>query len=277
LPLIKAFSWERAYVSWLMSAGFASPSWLPLAGDPHLFSDAGKLATTDLDLVFTGSAMGQSFLNQIRKSFLWSATMEPEIQQRAAALFAKILAEPMQKGLEPFEVLGPWKPFEDERNRTWLQSLIQHSASHIKRRHFLKPLVPQGLIFAGDPLGWQETFGPEITTLPDINYRTELRSHYQRAMIHINITSCQMPTALNQRLFDIPLSGSFVISDPQSDVFELFGNNLVPTYASTEELQDLVRFYSTAHRERQNLVLRMRHTVLAEHTYSHRMRKFLQR
>ncbi|NLB63650.1 MAG: glycosyltransferase [Fibrobacter sp.] len=275
-PHIKAFCWEKAYLSWLMEVGFSTPQWLPLAGDPQIFSLPKSAVSPQYPLAFTGSAMASSFLDSIRQAFLWNPQLETEVQIRAQQLLEEILSAPKQKHCQVFDVLNNWDlPFDDERNRTWLSSLVQHSASHLKRRHFLAELLEQDLLLAGDPEGWRETFGPNVNTVPDINYRQNLCAHYQNIDLHINISSCQMPNAVNQRVFDIPLAGALVLSDAQSDLAELFGKNTFSTFNSKEELQDLIRYYQLHESEKRNVILKQRRKILNEHTYEHRLQKLL--
>ena len=64
--------------------------------------------------------------------------------------------------------------------------------------------------------------GRRIKTHPDVDYRSEIAQWYRRIKINLNITSCQMPTALNQRVFDVPACGGFILNDNQTDLKELF-------------------------------------------------------
>ena len=81
---IYAWCWERAYLPWLRQKGFNNPRWLPLAGDPHIFT-APKipLQSFGYDLVFTGSSMGEEYLSAIRRAFLWDPHLAPLVAMRA--------------------------------------------------------------------------------------------------------------------------------------------------------------------------------------------------
>jgi len=133
-----------------------------------------------------------------------------------------------------------------------------------------------GLQFAGDPQGWKMMFGKAIKTLPDIDYRKGLNSHYSLGNIHINITSCQMPGAVNQRVFDIPLCERFVISDSQSDLFELFPQNAICAANSPEEYAELAKYYLKNTSEKNTIIKNAMEHIIKEHLYKHRISKFLQ-
>ena len=109
-------------------------------------------------------------------------------------------------------------PYSDRRNRTWFRSYIIHTASMMRRKQVIAPLVSSGIQTFGDPEGWRDLCGDNLKTNPDIDYRADLSQIYRNIEINVNITSCQMPSAVNQRVFDIPSCGGFVISDMQDDL-----------------------------------------------------------
>jgi len=82
-----------------------------------------------------------------------------------------------------------------------------------------------------------------------------------------------MPSAVNQRVFDIPLCERFVISDDQSDLFELFPENALCTANSPEAYADLVKFYLNNPAAREEIVRNAREHVLREHLYVKRVGK----
>lgn len=263
---IQAWCWERAYLPWLERQNFASAQWLPLAGDPHLFYPGGQ--TPEFPLMFTGSSMGSEFLNSIRNRYTHSVIRE-ELAQKGARelLVGSIRPEQLPKAL-PEATLAP-------RNGAWFSSLVIHMASHAKRKEWLAPLLGEGLQFAGDAAGWRALFGNTVPALPDIDYRQGLCAHYGRTLLHVNITSCQMPTAVNQRVFDIALAGRLCLHDYQSDLEELFPADCFIAARSPAELWELARYYRHPSTEGDRIWVRARQWILANHTYAHRLRVLL--
>jgi spore maturation protein CgeB len=141
------------------------------------------------------------------------------------------------------------------------------------RKERIGACIPLGLHTFGDPEGWNDLFGAERgpTAHPDADYRSELAAIYRSIAINLNITSCQMPTAVNQRVFDIPLCGGFVLSDRQSDCDELFAPGEAALYSSKEELIDKIAFFRVNEDERRRISARARARILSCHTYSHRL------
>lgn len=265
-PQIRVWVWEREYREWLMKVGFISPQWLPLAGDPQTFYLANPAPSEQLDLVFTGSAMTGHSLDRIRQAFMWNQAVEDQAWRRANEL---------ARGARTREHLlyGLDLPFEDQKNRTWLESLILHMASHVKRRQALQPLLKHGLLLAGDPAGWRTTFPGRAPTLPEIDYRHELCFHYQQSRIQVNLTSLQMPTAVNQRVFDVPLAGGLVLNDQQEDLEQLFKRKTQVTFSDPEELKEKALWFLNHPTECRRFSRQQREQILQQHTYVHRLQK----
>jgi len=77
---------------------------------------------------------------------------------------------------------------------------------------------------------------------------------------------------VNQRVFDCPAAGGFLLTDAQGDIEDLFDpGNEVAAYRSWEECRDLLRFYRARPDARLEIVRAARRRVLSEHTYAHRL------
>lgn len=98
---------------------------------------------------------------------------------------------------------------------------------------------------------------------------------YNNSRININISSMHLPSAFNSRPFDVPMSGGFLLTDYRKYTEELFDNNEIVTYASVEEALDKIDFYSERDALREKVVLNAQKRVMAEHTYSHRLKKII--
>jgi spore maturation protein CgeB len=255
-----AWTWERSYIPWLLEKGFKAAEWLPLAGDSQLFYPQNKKPVHNL--IFTGSAMAGNFLDNIWKRISYNKNEALPIAQDTAfrVLTGQMFAE---------QVPG------DTKDEAWFASYCIHLASAEKRRLCLEHLLPLGLCFAGDSSAWKKIFGNNIKTLPDIDYRAGLCSHYSSGNIHINITSCQMPHAVNQRVFDIPLCERFVISDDQSDLFELFPKEAVCAASTPEEYAELAKFHLQNPNAKNSIIQKAREHILNEHLYKHRIKRLL--
>ena len=107
---------------------------------------------------------------------------------------------------------------------------------------------------------------------PQLNYYKELPSFYNACAVNFNATSIQMGKAVNQRVFDVPACGAFLLTDHQESIEGLFevGKEVV-TYKDQGEIAELVRFYLGNDRAREAVAKNGRVRVLGEHTYRHRV------
>jgi len=234
-PSFKAFCWERSFLTALKECGFRTVEFLPLATDPDLFS-LSEQKRKYCDIGFVGSSMGSDFLSSISKKFMWNNELHAIVQQ-CAEIFLKSPIKRVEDILHDVckELKIP-SPFSDTRNSIWFISYIIHTASMLKRQRTISALMELGIQTFGDPCGWKQLCGNQLPVNPNIDYRSKLSEIYRGIEININITSCQMATAVNQRVFDVPVCGGFIINDLQDDLNHLFNPNHLVTYESIDDL-----------------------------------------
>ena len=85
-----------------------------------------------------------------------------------------------------------------------------------------------------------------------------------------------MKGAVNQRIFDVPAAGSFVLTDWRPQMEQLFEPHEMICYREPDEAPHLARHYLANHTERQAVARRARKRVLACHTWAHRLQTLLQ-
>jgi spore maturation protein CgeB len=129
-------------------------------------------------------------------------------------------------------------------------------------------LASDGLEVFGDD-GWR---GAGVAPAPPADYAAELPDVYRFSRINFNMTSVQMPTAVNQRVFDCPAAGGFLLTDAQADLDDLFdAPKETVRYHGVEEARDLIRHYASNDSGRTEIVRHARTRILAEHTYERRL------
>jgi len=270
--------WEKEYCSLLRGAGFSKVEYLPLACDPAQgagASRAGPQTRPVTPLGFVGTSMVDRYAGKIRDKFLWSDGLFPLVEAMSNELCSDPTFQVYGSIPDHAKRLGIELAFSDERNLTWLGAYIIHHASMKRRKAIVGALLPRKIETFGDPLGWKEIFGETVATHSDIDYRHDIASVYQSIAINVNITSCQMPTAVNQRVFDIPMAGSFVISDNQKDLHQLFDQPEIATYETIDDLQEKIGYYLENEPERRKITGLAQKRILGEHTYAHRIRKII--
>jgi spore maturation protein CgeB len=125
--------------------------------------------------------------------------------------------------------------------------------------------------------GWDKLLSKDYKLYPPLNYYKELPLFYNACRVNLNATSLQMGGAVNQRAFDVPACGGFLLTDQQEELSELFeeGKEVI-TYKEKGEIPELVRFYLDNSDKRKTVAQRARDRVLSQHTYRHRLNSMIE-
>ena len=258
-----AATWERAYIPHFQKLGFEHVFFMPLATDPALFNTP-PATEWERPLSFVGSSMVQQ-VNEAWEKF----TQTPEIVTAILKAFENgiVTRENFINGIEtvlPPEIL-------QERDSSTLRNIelcLIYEATRRQRAEMALRLNPLDLEVRGDA-NWRN-----IATRVGgaVGYYDHLAPYYHSTAINVNNTSLQMRFAVNQRVFDCPAAGGFLISDNQEDLADFFDlETEVVVYDTLEELEDKVRFYRNHPQERIAITTRARERVLAHHTHAHRL------
>lgn len=120
-----------------------------------------------------------------------------------------------------------------------------------------------------DPLKepWNTITIPKYSTNPEIIYgNTKVNLNYQIPRKDY--------VYLNQKAFDIPMSGNFELSTiPQ--VQEIFEGKV--GYTSEPEMRDKIQYYIDHEEERTRMAIKAYEVCIAKHTYTYRMRDLLKK
>jgi spore maturation protein CgeB len=271
------FVWDPTYIPTVQAMGFSRVFPLPLATDPEVFRPRTTARSREAQgrVVFVGNSM----VGTVRQKFarlpetpafqeLWGK-LSPAFQARPGRSLAALLEElhlqdhPGLRGL-------------DRQGRTDLEAALLWCATRDYRLACIRPLAPFAPVIYGDP-GWGELTGPPVVLRPELNYYDELPGVYRAAAVNFNATSLQMKAAVNQRVFDVPAAGGFLVTDFREQLAECFdlGREMV-CYQEPGEIPEVVRFYLRRPELRRKTVRRARRRVLAEHTYRHRVAALLE-
>lgn len=260
-----ALSWERAYLPALRAAGFADVQWMPLAADLSLFN-AETAETAGGPPAFLGNSM-VAFAARERE---WIAARPALAAAVDRVLEAGILdRERFAAGIEslftPEELEGM---DADARRHAELYLFIEGTRRY--RHRYVRALLPEGLEVHGDD-GWSEVL-PQPR--PPVHYMDAAPAFYRGRAVNLNLTSIQMAAAVNQRVFDVPAAGGFLLTDAQGDLETLFEPEVESAVFHTPgEARDKMRFYLRNPEARRKIATSARRRILAGHTYAHRLRE----
>ena len=268
---VNLFLWDRSYLSRVRSLGYEAYH-LPLAADVAQENYAVSMAQFKTNISFVGNSLVGDFLSRFAVRFpqtsvnlnLMERIVSAVLENRGQQL--EVMEDVLVTGAVDLPCRGAGLYF---------RAYALHCATSYYRRGLLKKLIPLGLTFFGDPQGWQMIFGDTITAYPDVNYYAETPAVYASATINFNATSLQMPQAVNQRVFDVPLCGGFLLTDRQDELFELFEADEIAIYEGAEDVAEKAAYYLNRPLVREKIIRKAREKVLRRHTYKDRMGELL--
>lgn len=268
---VTLFTWDADNIESLKAQGFERVHYLPLATDPHRFAFMPGADPTR-DVAFVGNSMVYKVRAKLDRHAFPAVLIQDlpaigrDFMRSGALSVARFLDERYPDLAAAFQALT------DTDMRLAYETLVTWQATLMYRLQRVERLLPFAPTLVGDP-GWRELLperGWEYHR--ELNYYDELPKFYPATRVNFNCTSQQMKGAVNQRVFDVPVCGGFLLTDHRRQMEALFepGREIV-VYQEPDEIADLVRHYLAHERERLRVVAAARSRVLAEHTYDQRL------
>lgn len=268
---VTLFTWDVDNIESLKAQGFSRVHYLPLATDPHRFVFAPDTKPAR-DVAFVGNSMVHKVRAKLRHYDFPSALVS-SLEELGLAFMAsgalsvgKFLDEEHPRHAELFRALP------DVDTRLAFEALITWKATLLYRLQRVERLLPFHPLLVGDP-GWHELLPQGGWSYHrELNYYADLPLFYPATRINFNCTSQQMKGAVNQRVFDVPVCGGFLLTDHRRQMEELFepGREII-SYQDPGEIPELVRHYLPREAERRRVTEAARARILAEHTYDLRL------
>lgn len=270
------FTWDADYVPSLNALGFAHAHYLPLATDAARFRPGlpEGPASWRADVSFVGDSMIRAVaesldacpdIPELKADYRDIAAGFGAASERAVAAYLESAWPALAQRL---------RGLPDVARRLACESLVTWEATRQYRWACVTALAPFAPVIAGDAEGWRAAFGaaPGVRLLPQLSYYDDLPRFYPMSGISLNCTSRQMKGAVNQRVFDVPASGGFVLTDRREQLEGLFepGREVV-VYNEPEEIPELVAHLLANAPLRTAVSARARARILAGHTYEHRL------
>ncbi|UCH09979.1 MAG: glycosyltransferase [Fidelibacterota bacterium] len=263
-----AFTYERALEPGLRNAGFQHVFYLPLATDPALIP-------AHEDARF-------SFLRN-RISFV-GGTFTPAVDTYFQAEFEVVYDQwnpdfgTVKQASGRLDLEALFAPFQDHfsASEDFYRFMAYVIARETRRYRIdrLSKINNQALVVFG-PEEWHQ-FLPGLDVRSPVDYRHETPSVYHQSAVNLSFTTLQQETALNQRYYDVPLCGGFLLGEWQealADQFDL--DTEVVTFRTDDELRDKASYYLSHPTDRESFIQRARDRVLKEHLMEHRVENML--
>ncbi|MEF2229950.1 MAG: glycosyltransferase [Pseudodesulfovibrio sp.] len=273
------FTFDAGNLDLLRAKGFAHVHHLPLATDPDRFRpglSAGAPASWAADVSFVGSSMARPVAECLEK-----ADLLPELRDEYPAVAAAFGASGEPSVTAYLSTRRPdWadalRDLPTTENRLALESLITWEATRQYRLDCVRRILPFSPLVVGDD-GWRDQIGPGgWRQLSRLDYYADLPRFYPLSKINFNCTSRQMIGAVNQRVFDVPACGGFLLTDYREQMEALFDlDDEAVVFRRPDEIPDLVRSLLADGQRRKRIAQNARRRILAEHTYTHRLATLL--
>jgi spore maturation protein CgeB len=281
-PWVTLFTWDADNVSTLLEAGFGHVRYLPLGTDTKRFHPPGnarRSAIRGLPPEWDGrvSFVGNSMVHKVFRRNQRIGFTGPllDAYREVAAGFARSDERSVRTFLEREhrELVPCFEALPDVAARLDYETSITWEATRIYRLSCIRAVLPFRPLIAGDD-GWFEEL-PEGRWHyhHELGYYDDLPHFYPLAAINFNTTSKQMKGAVNQRVFDVPASGSFLLTDYREQAERLFepGREII-FYRSSGEAEALAEEYLARPGARRSVARAARRRILHEHSYDHRLR-----
>jgi spore maturation protein CgeB len=276
-PWTSIFTWDRDNLPTLRDRGFENLTFLPLATDSERFASMNGHIKPKNDLAFVGNSMVHKVGTKFRDSVLTPSLKEtyPMVAGKFNSSDELSVGKCLEENFP--ELWADFKSITDVEDRLRYETMVTWEATRVYRAGCVRRLLDFHPIIAGDD-GWQEILADSNcwTWKSELNYYTELPYFYPQNRINFNCTSAQMKGAVNQRVFDVPVSGSFLLTDYRRQMEELFDpQQETACFSDPEEIPDMIRYYLKYPEKREKMVRAARERILSEHTYEIRLQKLM--
>ena len=278
-PWTTLFTWDADNVASLEAAGFEHVRYLPLGTDPERFTPTRQAVPEawKAEVSFVGNSMLYKVGGRLKHGHFPRALLVPfrEVSRAFAQSEFRSVADFLCQRFP--QVYDHYLLLPDNEARLAYETAITWQATRFYRNDCVRRLLPFRPLIVGDT-GWKIEFRHDALQpryLGELSYYSQLPAFYGHSDINFNTTSKQMKGAVNQRVFDVPAAGAFVLTDWRPQMEQLFTPDEMACYREPDEIPDLVRHYLSHPAERKRLVEAGRRRVLACHTWAHRLRSLL--
>jgi len=268
LPNVLIFTFEKEDVSELSNLGFEHVDYLPTASALSLNKNYKTHQYSFLqDAV---SYIGSSFEPTKKQWF------RPGYADKSAGLEYNEFFGQDRLSIVDFVLQKQSSLFASKNELYHYAGYVSAQATQQYRLNILKSLEQDSLHIFGDDK-WND-FGLQAGIHPPVNNIDAAPSIFANSMINLNISSCQLKTGVNLRLYDIPASGGFLITDWKESIAELFDpEKETAAFKTAGELKDLISFYKNHPAEREKITVAARARIAKEHLLPHRMQTILKK
>ncbi len=261
------FTWEHNTIKELNEYGFQRVNYLPLATDETAF----VVSNAQVGPLHGPRWVANSMVEPVRE---WEG--RAKVRSSHEPVLRMAVQELLDKRCDPWDALNVAVQQFPVITQDWTQgdklrftTLVALRATREDRKRIAQATLTYGLEIVGEE-GWSKSI-PGIRALDQIDYGPGLAQYYANS-IQLNSTSYQMPTSVNQRVFDVPCASGVLLTDDQADLHELFdAEHECFTYRTPDEAVEKIQYLKDNPDSARRVSNLARTRILAEHTYKQRL------
>lgn len=275
---VAIFSCDAGALPAITAMGYRHVAYLPLAAAADRLDGPGDRPSTPA----TGVCfLGEDFLAETGRRLragrfgrdllgLYKRLAE-RLRQRPCREMWRLFGAGEDQALARYQALSP------EGRRDFDLTVLCRATTRT-RATVLAGVLPFAPLVVG-PATWKTTMRPHAgwTWHPPVRDPAAVAALFRDAAVNLNITSAHMHGAANQRLFEVPAAGGFLLTDAGPQVEALFEpGREVATYAGPEAVGEACARYLADAPARAAMIRAARRRIRHEHTYGHRAAAMLQ-
>lgn len=270
-PFCNIFVWDKDYIKDLKDLGYEHVDYLPLATMSSFFRPL------QLQSQYRISFVGSSMVFSVHKN-MRSFIHKPELIEafyKVAYHFSESESRNVHDVIDMLQKQGYQINFQtNQQKEDFLAGVIWRATQIYRLKGLLKLAEFYPSVF-GDP-NWDNLLDNRFQINREVLYYENLPEIYNKSKINFNMTSKQMRNAVNQRVFDVPACGKFLLTDYKEQLEEIFdvGKDII-CFREIDEIPELVKFYLKEERLRNSIALSGRNKILTNNTYEHRISKMI--
>jgi len=266
---------DSSYVEKLQRQTGVFSAHLPHAANPNRFRPPRSTDfVPERDISFVGN-LGLDMVCRQRSAL---DTEYPDLKTLAVQVTERLTAGSGELGYDLLKAHAQLLDIDWDHLPRSLQERVrivtETDASARRRLSIILELENLGIKVVGGA-EWRRYLSPE-QLIPPVDYLHGLCRVYQNSRISLNISRLQLRAGVNQRIFDVPAAGGFLLTDrtPELEHY-LVPHEEVACYCDAIEAKEKAKYYLSHEKERVQIAAKARKRILQEHTYTHRMEKVL--
>jgi spore maturation protein CgeB len=290
-PWTALFTYDADNLDSLRDLGFEHVFYLPLGTDTERFTAASNSALSRVpanhpwrsDVSFVGNSMLYKVAYRMKAGHFPAPLLRT--YRRVAAEYSEHKGHSVREYLRGahHDLANVFDSLPTIETKLAYEAMITWEATRQYRLSCVKATLPFDPAIFGDK-GWKATLRGSAShnaswrLFPEVSYYEDLPVLYPLSKVNFNCTSKQMKGAVNQRVFDVPAAGAFLITDWRYQIENLFepGREVI-CYHEPAEATELIRHYLAHPEERARIAEAAHKRVIKEHSYDFRLREMLAR